>query len=53
MSELWHWVLPALIIAMIFYVTAYAVIARYFAEKGGFVEKMMTKLKGANDGKRP
>jgi hypothetical protein len=53
MNDLWHWVVPALIIALIFYLTARAVIGHYFTAKGGFVEKMANKLKGANDGKRP
>lgn len=51
--DLWNWVVPALVIALIFFLTAKAIIGSYFGAKEGFVERMMTKLKGANNGKRP
>ncbi len=43
--DLWAWVLPALVIALIFYLTAKASIGSYFRAKEGFVERMMSKLK--------
>ena len=53
MHNLWDYILLTGIIALICFVTAKAIIGSYFGAKEGFVERMMTKLKGANNGKRP
>jgi hypothetical protein len=53
MHDLWYMVVPIAVIALIAGVTAKAVIDIYFKRKEGFVDKMLGKLKGANDGKRP
>lgn len=51
MTNLWNFIVPILVIALIFVVTTKAVIGQYFKAKRGFVEDMLGKVKGANDGK--
>lgn len=53
MHDLWNWVVPTTVIALILYLTAKAIIGSYFGAKEGFIDRMVTKLKGANNGKRP
>ena len=52
MINIFNWLIPAIVIAMICYFTARAIIGQYFTAKEGFVKKMVHRLKGANDGKR-
>jgi hypothetical protein len=43
--NLWNWIIPIFIIAVIVWVTAKAVIGTYFGAKEGFVDKLVAKLR--------
>ena len=43
--NLWNWIIPTLVIAVIICVTAKALIGMYFGAKEGFVDKLVAKLR--------
>ena len=51
--DVWQWVLPVAMVALIFWVASRAIISSYFRAKEGFVDRIVDKMKGSNNGKGP
>ena len=52
MIDFWYGVVPVSIMALIMWFTCKAAVSIYFKAKESFVDRLIEKLKGANDGKK-
>jgi hypothetical protein len=50
-NNYWGIILPAAVVALIFYLACSATIGTYFKAKEGYINRLFDKLKGASNGK--